>query len=327
MINVTSNYKIIPEFVLKDEEGNDFSSKYLLGRYSVVYFYPKANTPGCTIEGIDFTHLIDEFNSNVIGISPDSCSAIAGFKSKKGLKVKLLSDPDKHVAEMFGAFKDGKFIRSTYIIDPWGRIRKEWTKVNVNGHAKEVAEEYRKIIAEDRMISDNIQIRRAYRGIRSDPVSDDDLWKLVQSAHLAPSCMNKQPWRFTVVRSKDKLDKLHEALSGGNYWMKYAPALIVVHTKDEYGCQLSDKRNYALFDTGTAVGLLLTQATQMGLVAHPVAGYEPEKVKEILSIEGIVITIIAVGYWGNFEMLNEKHLASEESLRQRLPLEEIARFE
>lgn len=327
MINLTSNYKIIPEFVLKDEEGIDFSSKNLLGKYSVVYFYPKANTPGCTIEGIDFTHLIDEFNGNVVGISPDSCNAIAGFKSKKGLKVKLLSDPEKRVAEMFGAVKDGKLIRSTYIVDPWGRIRREWTKVNVNGHAKEVLEEYKKIIAEDSAISDNIQIRRAFRGIRQDPVSDEDLRTLIQAAHLAPSCMNKQPWRFTVVRSKEKLEKLYEALSGGNYWMKYAPALIVVHTKDEYGCQLSDKRNYALFDTGTAVGLLLTQATQMGIVAHPVAGYEPEKVKEVLGIDGIVITIIAVGYWGNFGILNERHLASEESPRQRLPLEEIVKFQ
>jgi len=77
-----------------------------------------------------------------------------------------------------------------------------------------------------------------------------------------------------VVRTKENLDKLHSTLSGGNYWMKQAPVMIVVYTDDELGCQLSDRRNYSLFDTGTAVGLLLAQATQMGLVAHPVAGYD-----------------------------------------------------
>ncbi|WP_448385042.1 peroxiredoxin, partial [Fervidobacterium sp.] len=92
---IQSRFKLIPQFTLKDEEGKDFSWTNLLGRYTVVYFYPKANTPGCTLEGIDFTRLIDEFNGNVVGISPDDCKAISNFKSKKGLKVKLLSDPEK----------------------------------------------------------------------------------------------------------------------------------------------------------------------------------------------------------------------------------------
>jgi len=69
--------------------------------------------------------------------------------------------------------------------------------------------------------------------------------------------------------------------------------------------------SYALFDTGTAVGLLLTQATQMGLVAHPVAGYDPLKVKELFGLNGVVITLIAVGYWGNLDILNEKHATIE----------------
>ncbi len=327
MVKVDSNYKTVHEFVLKDENANEFSSVNLLGKYTVVYFYPKADTPGCTMEGIDFTHLIDDFEGNVIGISPDNCNAISKFKSKRGLKVKLLSDPDKKVAEQFGVVKDGKLIRSTFIIDPWGRIRREWIKVSVQGHAKEVLEEYKRVIDEDKRISDSIKVRRAFRGIRPVPVSDEDLKKLVEAAHLAPSCTNKQPWRFVIVRTQEKLQQLHSVLSEGNYWMKHAPALIVVYTKNDFGCQLSDERNYALFDTGTAVGFLLIQATQMGLVAHPVAGYDPFKVKEILEIDGIVITIIAVGYWGNFGMLNEKHVQSEQSKRIRLPLEDIFKFE
>ncbi|MGC8902191.1 MAG: redoxin domain-containing protein [Fervidobacterium sp.] len=324
---ISSNYKLIPEFVLKDEEGNEFTWQNLLGKYAVVYFYPKANTPGCTMEGIDFSRLIDEFEGNVIGISPDSCNAISSFKSKRGLKVKLLSDPDKIVAEKFGVVKDGKLIRSTFIVDPWGRIRHEWIKVNVQGHAQEVLEVYREIKDKDKLISDNIQVRRAFRGIRSEPIIDEDLRKLIQAAHLAPSCMNRQPWRFIVVKSKEKLKQLHETLSDGNYWMKKAPALIIVYTRNDLGCQLSDERNYAIFDTGTAVGLMLTQATQMGLVAHPVAGYDPLKVKQIFDIDGIVLTIIAIGYWGNFELLNEKHKGLENGERIRLPIDEVVKFE
>ncbi|MFN3691616.1 MAG: redoxin domain-containing protein [Fervidobacterium sp.] len=323
-----SNYKLIPEFVLKDEDGNEFKSENLLGRYSVVYFYPKANTPGCTIEGIDFTNLIDEFNGNVIGISPDSCGAISSFKSKKGLKIKFLSDATKEVASKFGAVSNNKLIRSTFIIDPWGRIRREWIKVSVPGHAKEVLEEYKRIIEEDKKLSDNIQTRRALRGISQRPVSDEDLIKIIQAAHLAPSCSNKQPWRFIIIKTKENLEKIQSTLSSGNYWMHYAPVIIVVYTKDEFGCQLSDNRNYSLFDTGTAVGLLLVQATQMGLIAHPVAGYDPEKVKEIFGLDkdATVITLIAIGYWGNLEILNEKHKTTEESPRQRLNLEDIAKF-
>jgi len=140
----------IPQFVLKDEDGNDFSSDNLFGKYTVIYFYPKANTPGCTLEGLDFSFLIDEFGGNVIGISPDSCNAISKFKSSKGLSVKLLSDPDKKIANAFGVVEDGKLIRSTFIIDKDGRIRKEWRKVKVTNHAKEVLEEYKKIIEQDR---------------------------------------------------------------------------------------------------------------------------------------------------------------------------------
>jgi peroxiredoxin len=323
---IESRYRLIPQFTLKDEDGNDFSWKNLLGKYSVVYFYPKANTPGCTMEGLDFTKLIDEFNGNVVGISPDSCNAISSFKSKKGLKVKLLSDPEKTVAEQFGAAKDGKLIRSTFIVDPWGRIRKEWLKVSVNGHAEEVLEEYRKIIQEDNEINDSILLRRALRGVRPDPVDDEKIEKLIRAAHLAPSCMNKQPWRFIVVKSQENLEKLHTALSEGNYWMKHAPVMIIVYTDDELGCQLSDRRNYSLFDTGTDVGFLLTQATQMGLIAHPVAGYDPIKVKELFGINGIVITLIAVGYWGNIDILNEKHTAVELGDRMRKPIEEVCKI-
>ncbi|WP_448524324.1 redoxin domain-containing protein [Pseudothermotoga sp.] len=314
------------EFSLLTEEDQTFTSQDLLGNYWVMYFYPKAGTSGCTLEAQQFNELFEQFDGHVIGVSPDSTKSLSSFKEKHGLKFTLLSDPNKELAQALEIVKNGKLIRSTFIVDPWGRIRREWINVKVDGHAQEVFEVYRKIREEDFSINPSILQRRAFRGLRSDPIEDEKLLRLIEAAHLAPSCSNKQPWRFIVVRTKENLEKLHEALSGGNYWMKYAPALIIVHTKDEFDCQLSDERNYALFDTGLAVGFLLVQATQMGLVAHPVAGYDPIKVKTLFGIDGRVITLVAVGKWGRFEQLSEKHLELEKSPRNRVELSQVVKL-
>ncbi|MEJ5230133.1 MAG: nitroreductase family protein, partial [Pseudothermotoga sp.] len=140
---------------------------------------------------------------------------------------------------------------------------------------------------------------------------------------------NKQPWRFVVVRSRDMLQKLHEALSGGNYWMKKAPALIIVHSKKDLDCQLSDSRDYFLIDLGQAVAFLQLQATQMGLVAHPVAGFDPLVVKKIFPAleEHTVITILAIARpTGDLSGLSEKHQSAELSARDRQPLENVSEF-
>ncbi|AEH50271.1 redoxin domain-containing protein [Pseudothermotoga thermarum] len=318
--------KTIPEFVLKDAYGKEFSYKNLFGDYWVIYFYPKAGTPGCSMEAIDFTSHIEEFEGKVVGISPDKQPALCRFIDSRKLKVILLSDPDKAVAGKFGVVENGKIVRSTFIVDPLGRIRKSWLKVKVPGHVKEVLEEFKRIKQEDKQISPDILARRAYRGLRSDPIPKEDLIRLIEAAHLAPSCFNNQPWRYIIVTDKQTLEKLWESLTSGNYWMKNAPAMIVVYTKEDFDCKLSDNRNYALFDTGLSVGFLMVQATRMNLVAHPVAGYDPLKVKEIFGIDGIVITLIAVGKRGNFDSLNEKHLEREFGERQREPFEKILKI-
>lgn len=319
-------------FDLLDENGKRTTDLDLLGRYTVLYFFPKAGTPGCTKEAQDFSDEIDWFQSHgvqVYGVSKDSPRTLSNFKEKYQLKVNFLSDQDGEIAKSLNVQKDGKIVRSTFILDRWNRIRWSAHNVKVPGHTQEVKEQLEKIIQQDQSLNSLIELRRARRALRMDEISDEQLKTLLKAAHLAPSCANKQPWRFIVVRSQDMLTKLHEALSGGNYWMKKAPVLIVAHSTKDMDCQLSDNRDYFLFDLGQAVAFLQIQATQMGMVAHPVAGFDPVAVKKILDIpqESVVIVVIAVAYpTGDLSQLSEKHQTAELSARDRQPLENIVKF-
>ena len=118
-------------------------------RYTVLYFYPKDNTPGCTTESIAFRELHDQFlgaGTEIYGISRDSLRSHEGFKSKLGLPFELISDPQESVCLQFGVMKMknmyGKQVsgveRSTFVIDADGRLVKEWRGVKVPDHAEEV---------------------------------------------------------------------------------------------------------------------------------------------------------------------------------------------
>ena len=120
-------------------------------RFTVLYFYPKDNTPGCTTESIAFRELHDQFQqaqTDVFGISRDSLRSHEGFKSKLGLPFELISDPDEAVCTQFNVMKMksmyGKQVRgverSTFVIDAEGRLMKEWRGVKVPNHAEEVLE-------------------------------------------------------------------------------------------------------------------------------------------------------------------------------------------
>jgi peroxiredoxin Q/BCP len=126
----------------------------LLGRparHTVLYFYPKDNTPGCTTESIAFREHFPEFqalDTEIYGLSRDSMKSHDNFKSKLGLPFELISDPDEHVCEQFGVMKMknmyGKQVRgierSTFVFDASGRLVKEWRGVKVNDHVDEVLE-------------------------------------------------------------------------------------------------------------------------------------------------------------------------------------------
>lgn len=170
-----------------------------------------------------------------------------------------------------------------------------------------------------------IDKRRAYRALSEKKISEEVIARLMKAATYAPSCFNSQPWRFMVVTDDAGLARLHGGLSGGNYWAKRAPLLIVVATKLTFDARLSDNRDYALFGCGLATENLLLQAFADGLYAHPMAGFDPLIVKEAFNIpeDYIVINLIAVGYPGSLEGLSEKHLTAEGSERSRKDETEI----
>jgi peroxiredoxin Q/BCP len=138
-----------PDFELLTDTGEPLKLSSLRGRKVVLYFYPRANTPGCTREACDFRdHLprLARKGTVVLGISPDKPATQAKFKEKYQLPFTLLSDPDHKVAEAYGVWKAktmyGKktmgIERTTFIIDEEGKIAKIFPKVKVDGHAAEV---------------------------------------------------------------------------------------------------------------------------------------------------------------------------------------------
>ena len=138
-----------PDFKLKDAGEKEVSLKDFKGKWVVLYFYPKDNTPGCTIEALDFTALRKEFekkNAVVLGVSKDNCKSHQKFISGKKLTIILLSDEDTAVNKKYDVWRLKKFMgreymgthRSTFLIDPKGKIEKIWYGVSPDGHAKEV---------------------------------------------------------------------------------------------------------------------------------------------------------------------------------------------
>jgi nitroreductase len=172
---------------------------------------------------------------------------------------------------------------------------------------------------------DEILKRRAYRAFDERKISDDIISRIMTAATYAPSCFNNQSWRFLVTTEEEALNRVRDSLSRGNYWMKKAPVIVVVATKLEFGCQLSDRRDYAFFDCGLAVENLMLQSFKEGLYAHAIAGYDPIKVKEDFMIpeEYIIVTLVAIGYPGSEEHLNERHKELEHSPRDRKAVTEV----
>jgi peroxiredoxin Q/BCP len=140
-----------PGFCLPDQDDNKICLADYKGKWVVLYFYPKDNTSGCTIEAIDFTAVkkdLEVKNTVILGVSRDSAKSHQNFIAKQQLTITLLSDPDHKVIEAYGAWQLKKMygkesygiIRSTFLIDPEGKIAFAWLKVNAKGHADQVVQ-------------------------------------------------------------------------------------------------------------------------------------------------------------------------------------------
>ena len=140
---------LAPIFKLNSTSNKEYSLKDSLGKYVVIYFYPKDDTPGCTIETNDFNKLLPKFkklNCEVYGISKDNLKSHKKFKEKYKIKFDLLADDELKVLKKYKVWGKKKFmgrefmgiIRSTFLIDKKGKILKAWENVKVKDHAQEV---------------------------------------------------------------------------------------------------------------------------------------------------------------------------------------------
>lgn len=147
-----------PAFSLKNQDDRTVSLSDFEGRWVVLYFYPKDDTPGCTTQACEFTAGIKDFeklDAVVVGVSPDSPESHRAFIAKHNLKVTLLSDPHEEVMPKYGAWGEknmyGKItvgvIRSTVLIDPKGDVAHHWKRVKAAGHADHVAKKLKELRA------------------------------------------------------------------------------------------------------------------------------------------------------------------------------------
>jgi peroxiredoxin Q/BCP len=143
--------RVVPDFTAEGTRNKKIRLKELRGQNVVIYFYPKDSTPGCTTEGRDFSLLHARFRRQktvILGVSRDSIASHEKFREKQGFPFDLISDPDEKLCKAFDVIHEKslygrKFMgveRSTFLIDSGGKLRKEWRKVKVNGHAEEVLE-------------------------------------------------------------------------------------------------------------------------------------------------------------------------------------------
>ena len=140
-----------PDLCLPDMDEKETCLADLRGKWVVLYFYPKDNTSGCTIEASDFSRLKDEFralNAEMIGVSVDPAASHRAFIKKHALTITLLSDTERRAVSEWGVWAKKKLygreyegtIRSTFLVDPEGTVRDVWNKVSVQNHAADVLE-------------------------------------------------------------------------------------------------------------------------------------------------------------------------------------------
>lgn len=147
---------VAPDFKVSIGENKQISLSELAGKYIVLYFYPKDNTPGCTVEARDFNSLLPEFtklNTEIIGVSRDSLKSHDKFRNLFGLKFHLGSDTESSLCQQYGVWIEKSMFgkkymginRASFLINKEGKIAHIWPKVKINGHAQEVLDKIKEL--------------------------------------------------------------------------------------------------------------------------------------------------------------------------------------
>ena len=178
-------------------------------------------------------------------------------------------------------------------------------------------------------VKEAIEKRRAFRSLEPVKITKELIHDLAECAQITASCFNNQPWQYIFVHEPKVLKQMQEALSQGNEWAHKASMIIVVLGKKDDDCIIYD-RIYYRYDIGMATEAMILRATELGLVAHPIAGYSPKKTRKILSIpENIdVITLVIVGKKSDKinPDLSDKQIEAEKKRPKRKKIGEFVHF-
>lgn len=173
-------------------------------------------------------------------------------------------------------------------------------------------------------IMPEIKSRWSPRAFDNEKISKEDVMALIEAARYAPSCFNEQPWRFIVADNHETLTKIRGILAPSNQiWADQAPVLIIILSKKTFA--RNSKDNYwNMFDAGTAWGYMSLEAQRRGLITHAMGGFSKDKTREEFNISDDynIITVVAVGKYGNKENLTEE-LQDREHPETRMEIEEL----
>ncbi|NWF96073.1 MAG: nitroreductase family protein [Candidatus Thorarchaeota archaeon] len=172
-----------------------------------------------------------------------------------------------------------------------------------------------------------IRERRSGRAYSDRPVGDAELESILEAGRLAPSCSNTQAWNFVVLRTPEALAAGHEALSRGNAYGKKAPVMILVAAKEDGGCP-AHGLPYFMMDVGLAVENMLLQAVHLGLMGHPIAGWDEAMLKKSFGIpdEYRIVTVVFFGYAADLSTLDDATREKELQRSTRRPLSEVVHW-
>lgn len=173
-------------------------------------------------------------------------------------------------------------------------------------------------------------LRESKRAYLDKPVEQEKLDDLFEIIRWSPSCSNNQPWRFIFVRDDEQKKKAGEALPRGNQWATNAPILVAVCTHEDFDVQRDDDDvDYSQFDCGLGTMSLLLGAVQVGLMAHPMAGYDSPAMKKALGVpdDWKIMCMVSLGYRGNHDDLDEQTKEKDEGERTRKAVDEIIQFD